>query len=175
MKSEILMPARKSQLVRLEKMRITPSIARQMLNTIRVSKKESNVNLDPVKIARSVFRRRGRNKVIWCQQLEESERGWGCRPDGYILSLTLEDSHRHLKAAMDYQRKYFEDQGIYDTPDEYTRPAGEPYQCEITEQQLDTISDNGVRYLSNDWPKPLYAGAKLGWQKPDWGTQGRSC
>jgi hypothetical protein len=31
------------------------------------------------------------------QEWEESERGWGCRPDGYSLHLDKEDRNTYIK------------------------------------------------------------------------------
>lgn len=50
-------------------------------------------------------------KVMW----EESERGWGVRPDGYSLHLSKEDAEQFIK-------EYWA--GLPDeVPDEYSRPS----------------------------------------------------
>jgi len=49
---------------------------------------------------------------------EESERGWGTRPDGCSLHITGEDYNQFLKT---YWKGMPEE-----TPDEYSRPAGDP-------------------------------------------------
>ncbi len=49
---------------------------------------------------------------------EESERGWGTRPDGISLHLTKEDFKVFLEKYWDRMPK--------EVPDEYSRPAGEP-------------------------------------------------
>ena len=49
---------------------------------------------------------------------EESEAGWGTRPDGCSLHLTREDYERYLKNHWAHMPD--------EVPDEYTRPAGKP-------------------------------------------------
>jgi len=73
--------------------------------------------------------------LIWCQQWEESERGWGTRPDGYTLHMTKQDAKDFAQRFMDSQRQSFEDRGIDGVPDEYTRPCGEPYEILPTHEQ----------------------------------------
>jgi len=60
---------------------------------------------------------------VFCQDWEESERGWGTRPDGHTLHLTKEAHREHVKNFYDNQHKIFLDHGLKegDTPDEYTR------------------------------------------------------
>jgi hypothetical protein len=53
------------------------------------------------------------------QPWEESERGWGIRPDGYSIHLNETDRKRFVK-------EYWEEQPDY-VPDEYSRPSGNPY------------------------------------------------
>lgn len=54
-----------------------------------------------------------------CQLWEESERGWGCRPDGFSLHLTDEDRLKYIK-------EYWDRQPDGPAPDEYSRPLGWP-------------------------------------------------
>jgi hypothetical protein len=60
-----------------------------------------------------------------CQKWEESERGWGSRPDGYSLHLCESDRQAFIK-------KYW-DRMPASAPDEYSRPDGAPYECEVDE------------------------------------------
>lgn len=58
-------------------------------------------------------------KEVWCVEWEESERGWGVRPDGWSLHLTDQDAYKYIRLYWD---------GMPDsTPDEYSRPVGEAY------------------------------------------------
>lgn len=78
--------------------------------------------------------------VVLCQKWEESERGWGTRPDGYSL---------HLSEA---SRKQFISEywsSMPDAvPDEYSRPDGTPYRCEVDTAVYKAVkkSKNGCRY-----------------------------
>ena len=71
-------------------------------------------------------------KVV-CQRWEESERGWGVRPDGYSLHLTESDRQTFVKAYWDRMPD--------NVPDEYLRPSGNPYWCLIDSETYDKIKD----------------------------------
>lgn len=64
---------------------------------------------------------------VVCQEWEESEAGWGCRPDGASFHLTEEDRRIYVEAFLKRQQKYFTDAGVKGTPDEYTRTSGGPF------------------------------------------------
>ena len=75
------------------------------------------------------------------QKWEESERGWGVRPDGYSLHLTFADRDAYVRAYWDRMP----DQ----EPDEYSRPSGDPISIEVdaeTYRQVLAASDtHGLR------------------------------
>jgi hypothetical protein len=76
---------------------------------------------------------------------EESERGWGIRPDGYSLHLTKEDSEAFVKEYWDTMP----DRGPNgEVPDEYSRPDDEPHIVSVDAKTLKKIkkSKNGIRY-----------------------------
>lgn len=81
--------------------------------------------------------------TVLCQQWEESERGWGVRPDGYSLHLTQEDRDAFVKNHKAHQLKIYGSEA----PDEYDRPCGEPYKVKVTGKTLDKLkaSKNGIR------------------------------
>jgi len=60
-------------------------------------------------------------KQFW----EESERGWGVRPDGYTLHLTEADRVKFIKA--------FEASQPDAVPDEYSRPSGSPTVTDVSD------------------------------------------
>ena len=70
---------------------------------------------------------------------EESEKGWGVRPDGCSLHLTTRDCKNFVK---EYWARMPEE-----TPDEYSRPSGEPFQAYVDKQTYEQIkkSKNGIR------------------------------
>ena len=69
-------------------------------------------------------------KKVFAQNWEESERGWGVRPDGVTL-------HATLAKMNEYKKKFFSSQpgrsADGSAPDEYTRESGEPYEIEVDE------------------------------------------
>ena len=78
--------------------------------------------------------------TIVVQKWEESERGWGTRPDGYSLHLSEENRKQFIE-------KYWD--GMPDAvPDEYSRPDGTSYLCDVDEKIFDAVkkSKNGIRY-----------------------------
>ncbi|MCX6735712.1 MAG: hypothetical protein NTZ13_01355 [Candidatus Parcubacteria bacterium] len=83
---------------------------------------------------------------VICQKWEESESGWGSRPDGYSLHLSFEDS----KAFIDGYWKGMPDE----VPDEYSRPCGTVYKCFVSEEVYLEVkaSSNGLRFWNDDYP-----------------------
>lgn len=77
-------------------------------------------------------------RVVVCQKWEESESGWGTRPDGYSLHLTE-------KSRVTFCKKYWSKMPEY-VPDEYSREDGRPYLCEVSEKIYQDIvkSRNGI-------------------------------
>lgn len=76
----------------------------------------------------------GPNPVI-CQKWEESEKGWGTRPDGFSLHLSLEGLRKFIKDYWD---------GMPDeAPDEYSRPDGTPYPLGVSDEVLAQIEEAG--------------------------------
>jgi hypothetical protein len=74
-------------------------------------------------------------KSIYLQAWEESERGWGVRPDGFSLHLTREDCDN-------YCRQYWikESKKNYDTvPDEYSRQTGIPTLIAVEDFVFDAL------------------------------------
>jgi hypothetical protein len=93
-----------------------------------------------------------RNEVI-VQKWEESEAGWGARPDGYSLHLT-EDA-----------RKAFVSEYWAGMPKEvqadYSRTDGTPYKAEVDSETFEKVKagKNGIRCSGN----PPGSGGKDGW------------
>ena len=77
--------------------------------------------------------------LAFCQKWEESERGWGTRPDGYSLHAC--ETELKMFIAEYWQRLPDE------VPDEYSRPDGTPFWCAIDEATALKIeqSENGIR------------------------------
>lgn len=77
--------------------------------------------------------------VVYKMMWEESERGWGTRPDGY--SLHLSPLHAEL-----FIREYW-DTMPDEIPDEYSRPGCEPFPVEVDEETFDRVKNSkyGIR------------------------------
>lgn len=97
----------------------------------------------------------GKHKVV-VQKWEESERGWGVRPDGYSMHLTDANRKAYIQAHWDSLPN--------EAPDEYSRPSGAPYDAVVGDEIFARIktSENGVRFWSNEYPG---AGGTDGWIK----------
>lgn len=97
----------------------------------------------------------------FCQVWEESEAGWGQRPDGYSVHYSLEDAKEYVKEYLSDQKKYFDSRGVKGTPHEYTRPAGEPYECKLSKKMAIelvgqiSLGRKGLRVDNNKYPKAV--------------------
>ena len=75
----------------------------------------------------------GINQVV-CQKWEESERGWGCRPDGFSLHLSYEGLARYIK--------FYWDSMPNEAPDEYSKPDGTPYPVGVGDSILAQMQED---------------------------------
>ncbi len=73
------------------------------------------------------------------QNWEESEAGWGIRPDGYSLHLSESDRIQYIK-------EYWADQP-HGVPDEYSRTSGSATLIDVDEAVMNELraSKNGIR------------------------------
>lgn len=96
-------------------------------------------------------------KIAICQQWEESERGWGVRPDGFSLHLSTQDAKQYIN---DYWESMPDE-----IPDEYSRPSGKPYKCEIDNETHKKLKElRHIRKSRNTYPKPLHSTHCLSWK-----------
>ncbi len=74
---------------------------------------------------------------------EESERGWGTRPDGCSLHLTEKDYKTFLKDYWDKQPDRI--------PDEYSRPVGRAVPAHVCSELYEKIkqTDSGLRLMDH--------------------------
>ena len=54
---------------------------------------------------------------------EESERGWGCRPDGFSLHVSQDEADNYIKEHWKREQEFNAKYGISGVPDEYSRPV----------------------------------------------------
>lgn len=90
-----------------------------------------------------------RTKVI-VQRWEESEAGWGTRPDGVSIHLTELDRIAFCERHWVEENK--RSNGV--TPEEYSRENGKPFTVEVGPNLLNQLAnskDKGIRFWNNQW------------------------
>ena len=96
--------------------------------------------------------------MLVCQKWEESEAGWGTRPDGYSLHLSDEDRRAFIQAYWDRMPDTVQE--------EYSRPDGTAYWFEATAEQYQEVKASskkfGVWKFDRTYPGN---GGKDGWKK----------
>lgn len=85
------------------------------------------------------------------QKWEESELGWGVRPDGYTIHLSEPDRSSFIEDYWGNMPK-----GV---PDEYSRPSGSPYLADVSEEDVKDIG-KGRWFTHNNYPG---SGGSDGW------------
>lgn len=94
-------------------------------------------------------------KTVVVQKWEESELGWGCRPDGYSIHVSEE-------ALAKYVHDYWE--SMPNTPpSEYSRPDGTPYSASISEEEYHKLVETGGSLRSYNGAYPGSGGID-GWR-----------
>ena len=82
---------------------------------------------------------------VYLQHWEESERGWGVRPDGCSLHLTL-DNHKS------YVNKVYDNRDTNVIPHEYERVVGEPIEVMISDVIFEELVKSGsVRLMQHSF------------------------
>jgi hypothetical protein len=102
---------------------------------------------------------------------EESERGWGTRPDGCSLHLTLDDFRSYEANHWKTMEKAY---GQY-APDEYSRPAGRPVMAYVSRDIYDKIkaSTSGIQLSYHQEAEAekskdiVYGSERSGWIRGD--------
>ena len=75
-------------------------------------------------------------KKVYLQYWEESERGWGVRPDGCSLHLRIEDQKIYINSI---QESRMNDKEV---PYEYDRTVGEPFEVMIKDDLYDEVKNS---------------------------------
>ena len=84
--------------------------------------------------------------TVVVQKWEESELGWGTRPDGFSL-------HLNEEARSAYVREYWKKMPEY-PPEEYSRPYGTPYFTTVSEETYREIEVKGGSLRRYHGPTP---------------------
>lgn len=86
----------------------------------------------------------------WMQEWEESERGWGVRPDGVAYYLTevaaIAGTEARVKMMREHEAVYYKGR----TPDEYSRPSGKPRFVPVSSQLIEEIKKSKDRVVYRD-------------------------
>lgn len=90
-----------------------------------------------------------KSKTVFVQNWEESERGWGVRPDGFTVHTSKQ---QHIKYVAWYNET-FNNQVL--VPAEYTRVSGVPIEVEVDDDLFDKIHQ--ATQLKRDDGKPVGA------------------
>ena len=87
--------------------------------------------------------------AVYKQEWLESERGWGQRPDGCSLHLSMQDCTQYIK---DYWERMPDD-----PPDEYSKPSGHPILVEVSESVYKEVhaaqKQHGLRIWNHERSK----------------------
>lgn len=78
--------------------------------------------------------------ALYSIEWEESERGWGCRPDGFSFHRSEQEANQYVT---DFQARLPKE-----VPDEYSRPCGRPRLIEVSESLYKHVMKNGSVWLS---------------------------
>jgi hypothetical protein len=77
--------------------------------------------------------------VLYGIEWEESELGWGTRPDGFSFHRTMEDALKFVDA--------YWAQMPDEAPSDYSRPVGSPRLIEVSQSLHDFITKYGDSWL----------------------------
>lgn len=98
--------------------------------------------------------------TVIAQNWEESERGWGVRPDGFTLHLTMDNHDAYVEAYLGRQKAYFNKElGVGITPSEYTRLSGRAVEITVNDQIFQKLTEhadkNGLWGVGRSSPRDL--------------------
>ena len=95
--------------------------------------------------------------TVVCQKWEESEAGWGTRPDGFSLHLTFNGLKKYVS---DYWDRMPEE-----APAEYERPHGTPYEIGVSDSvKLKLEEKDGDMRFGTNFRYPG-SGGRNGWMQ----------
>jgi hypothetical protein len=80
-------------------------------------------------------------RTILMQFWEESEKGWGIRPDGASLHIDKQSHKRYIKEV-------YNDRDINNIPNEYERIVGEPIEVKVEEEIYNIVSSEKTLRLA---------------------------
>lgn len=84
-------------------------------------------------------------KKLWAVEWEESEQGWGVRPDGFSFHRSPENANQYVQ---DIYSKY-----PYKVPSDYSRACSNPTLIEVSDELYTRVMQStqlGVRLWKNN-------------------------
>lgn len=86
--------------------------------------------------------------MVFAQEWEESERGWGVRPDGFWLYPGTRAVHEGTDLKIKQQTEACNEiYGIGVVPPEYSRPCGVPFAVEVSQETFDKVHKDGSLWV----------------------------
>lgn len=92
------------------------------------------------------------NPTVIVQNWEESERGWGTRPDGFTVHINREQHRLYV----DWYYKTFNSETV--APDEYTRVSGDPMEIEVPHEVFTAIVARSTKEIGEGRDKRIANG-----------------
>ena len=95
--------------------------------------------------------------LVICQKWEEVEVGWGSRPDGFSLHVSLESLRKLVRENRKRREEY---------SDEFSHPDSDHYKTSVDDETFAFLVENGGGYWYGvDYKYP--PGATGGWRNQD--------
>ena len=89
---------------------------------------------------------------LWVQYWEESERGWGTRPDGCYVYPTKEKAEEEtLRIEKEMREREMKGKPKGWVPDEYSRPCGKPQLKDVSDKIAEEVKAKGVWINHWNW------------------------
>lgn len=86
--------------------------------------------------------------LVYAQEWEESERGWGVRPDGFQLYPSISALTAGTQTQLRKQRDVCDEiYGKGAVPDEYSRPCGDPFAVEVNQETFEKVHKEGSLWV----------------------------
>lgn len=86
--------------------------------------------------------------MVFAQEWEESERGWGVRPDGFWLYPGTRAVHEGTDLKIKQQTEICNEiygKGV--VPSEYSRTCGDPFAVEVNQETFDKVHKDGSLWV----------------------------
>jgi len=122
------------------------------VDTKRRAMRRESVRGEPRAPGRRGHAKKEDRVLVLYQGWEESERGWGVRPDGYSLHVDRQHRDAFVDHFLKRQHAFFQEHGLKEdgVPDEYTRVSGEPIAVSVTRAVHRQLVSRGGNYQGSN-------------------------